>query len=493
MMADTHYDDPPLEYPLMYKDVYHFVVDELKDQLKPRFGLVHAPFENPHKAEYQTITIYAAEYKGAEPDVIPTHLSDLLPKTKRLYGVAQKDPFTVEFAVDWPSDRAKYPVPGSESRKLASALMWRIRYHIRVSLKVWMSTQDLREFRRVKINGEINKMLGLIIKTHGLTYNSNGLFLRIQEIEKVDKPLSCVRLTNNKRAIWNFLGVEPGKNYDDLKTWEDLMDYATTCRFFNPALYNPRRKKTPLHGQVNIFDYFTEIYLPAQAKINRQPGGSALLTREEVIEQARQDPRFGNQFADAYDKSIEAKTLEANHTKFWRDLRKYLPRYVKKPELTYIVKGLARAIKDEAHDHVGDQESQKRAEAINGGTDPKQFEGYSLTDLGLVDWDTRGIQAAQEAYDKGSDEMADLVLNQVDWMYAGALQKWYDTAKSAKEYKYHMDKEAEKEKKNEAALIESLEHSLMMLYVSEKRSTATQTAKKRTTTKCRGAARTRAQ
>lgn len=76
-------------------------------------------------------------------------------------------------------------------------------------------------------------LLGSTIRPFGLTVDEEALWIRIPEIEKLDRKLSKVPLSRDPVEILHFLGMKvEGYWAEPFESVEALFDYVTTCRLF---------------------------------------------------------------------------------------------------------------------------------------------------------------------------------------------------------------------------------------------------------------------
>lgn len=82
-------------------------------------------------------------------------------------------------------------------------------------------------------HGDIWNLLGSILRPFGLTVDEEALWLRIPEIEKLDRKKAKVRLSGDPVEILHFLGMRvEGFWAEPFGSVAALFEYATTCRFF---------------------------------------------------------------------------------------------------------------------------------------------------------------------------------------------------------------------------------------------------------------------
>lgn len=142
-------------------------------------------------------------------------------------------------------------------------------------------------------------ILGAIIRPYGLTANEEGLYIRIPEMEQIDKKKARVFLTDSPTKVLEFVMREGhsrwAKRFPSVDT---MFDYAARCKWFLAWLAHENEKnatgaKDNLKAsdrqrisQRPVFARWVEEYLPKQIVLSRssfgidQPARNAL--RDEV-------------------------------------------------------------------------------------------------------------------------------------------------------------------------------------------------------------------
>ncbi|EHL01324.1 hypothetical protein M7I_2656 [Glarea lozoyensis 74030] len=81
-------------------------------------------------------------------------------------------------------------------------------------------------------HGDLWNILGATIRPFGLTANDVGLYLRIPEIEALDKKKSLIFLTSDPKRVLDFLGLDEDKWWKQFETQGEMFQYATKNRMF---------------------------------------------------------------------------------------------------------------------------------------------------------------------------------------------------------------------------------------------------------------------
>ena len=408
------------DFPTLPQSFYRDVQQKLKVALGAEFKCVHSPIENSNKANYKDVKMFVAE---------PIKTGTLTEVVEALFGLKTHrleidGSITQPLEYSWSEistnglqlakgnekvgsgeskDARKSAIKKSQKPVLANGVHQSDDRVVQITVQAWQSKAELDNFRNSKINHELMKLLSKIIKHHGLTYNKKGLLLRISDLESV-------KMTAKQTEIMKFLGLNVNKDPAELQTWDDLMSFVATCRFHEPKRWkvigSAATGNSSQADSLIMIQYFTDIYLPTHS--GKAGGKDALMTHPQILQEAKSNAEFDNIFSTEF----------AKKGVFWAEVRKHMPQSVKKPELTYAIKGLKKATFD-------------------------NYEGYG--DTNVRDHPIKGVDELQLFYKDGKRPNDDLVKKRVNWMYAGALQKAMDAAKSADRYKTHKKNLAEEE------------------------------------------------
>ncbi|ETI26679.1 hypothetical protein G647_10339 [Cladophialophora carrionii CBS 160.54] len=251
----------------------------------------------------------------------------------------------------------------------------------------------------LEAHGDLWSILGGILRRFGLTVASKGLCVRIAEVEKQNKEQARVLATNDPNTVLEYLGLDKGRYWQPFDSWDKMLEYVARCRFHNPAQWKTRSQyedieetqgeqangtesKAPIPllkandrqraAKRPLFGYWIETYLPAH--VDDAPGKSAFLTREEVVDDAKQF--FGSEFADKFE-ARKSKMIRVMGTdRLWADIRKELP--IEGTEVGWVMKGMKREI-------VGKHGDSPSGGALEGLEDVRQaFENCRFDDV--LEW-----------------------------------------------------------------------------------------------------------
>jgi len=163
-------------------------------------------------------------------------------------------------------------------------------------------------------HGDLWNILGTSVRAFGLTANNIGFYLRIQEIEKLDRKKSMVFLTADPDSVLEFLGLDVERYWRPFESVDELCMYATSMRFFRRKTYirdvlkaNDRKRM----GQRPLYRRFVDEWLPQRPGLGEE-GVDETVTRESVLEEALE--RYG------------ARKVYEEMARVWREERAELER-----------------------------------------------------------------------------------------------------------------------------------------------------------------------
>ncbi|KAI0866660.1 hypothetical protein F4860DRAFT_458048 [Xylaria cubensis] len=231
----------PVFTPRMHPYVYRAVRDRCQEKLRKLFVVVATPIEGPAKTSFGDIDLFVAwERKIVFPPLKPTSFSPSHESPKeaicRVLGAIKsksENKNTATLAIPWPED---LPYTGNEAKtnEIEKSLTKLKPPCIQVDVHVCDTLDYLQWMLFKHAHGDLWNLLGATIRPFGLTIDEVGLYVRIPEIEEIDKKKAKVLLSTDPAEILQFLGLK----FDD-KQWEepfasdeDVFEYAATCRLF---------------------------------------------------------------------------------------------------------------------------------------------------------------------------------------------------------------------------------------------------------------------
>ncbi|KAE9376591.1 hypothetical protein N431DRAFT_435868 [Stipitochalara longipes BDJ] len=231
---------PPLPTPRMPPDIYKLILSQTLTTLRKHYQYVGSPIEGPGKPDFGDIDIMVATPLSRDFDPIITNqkiVSQNLRKTlSAAASILEPGNPTINLAVPWPSS-------SDEEKKYVQ-----IDVHVCKDEKEW----NWNLFHAA--HGDLWNILGTTIRPFGLTVNDKGMYLRITEIEQLDKKKSMIFLTDSPSQILEFLGLDEEKWWAEFGTRREMFEFATGCRMFWV-----KEKEKEVEGEEGVGDVVGEV------------------------------------------------------------------------------------------------------------------------------------------------------------------------------------------------------------------------------------------
>lgn len=384
-MGGLAFSSDGLSTPRMPPEVYYAVQSRVENTLRSHFKLVGHAVEAPAKQSHGDIDVLVAE--PTDCGITPGGpMGDFLVRVlgaktwKKTSGNS-----TYHLALHWPEE--------FRSDETAEST------YIQLDVNLMPTSAYFHWHMFCEAHGDMWQMLGGIIRPFGLTVFSKGLSVRIAEVERHNKEQARVIATNDPDTVLDYMGLDRERYWKPFDSWDEMLEYVSTCRFHNPARWksqdqhedNDGGNQEELQGgdqdsgrkllKANdrqrmakrpLFGYWIETYLPVH--VDDKPGSSAFLTREDVVEEAKRF--FGPDFARNFEARKEKMVRLIGVDKLWADVRKALP--VEGTEIGYVMKGLKREV-------AGNNLDRASIEAVEGlGAARTAFEDMRFDDV--FDW-----------------------------------------------------------------------------------------------------------
>lgn len=262
-----------LNTPRMPAEVYRYMKNKIRDDLSLFFPLVAVPVEAPEKTDYGDIDFIVA----AESDSFHAAGSNGGPQAEDIwqrFGVEHGDGpreivhkvlkpehvisgQTINYAVPWP-EGFQIPAPAISATDDTAAVTAPAFVQVDVAICASQAAAEWRLFKHA--HGDLWNMLGAVIRPFGLTVDEKALYVRVPEIEKLDKKRARVFLSSTPRDVLRFLGLE-GMDESDAATargdlgdarkricWDEpfpsvdaLFEYVASCSLFDEYAWRLKR------------------------------------------------------------------------------------------------------------------------------------------------------------------------------------------------------------------------------------------------------------
>lgn len=131
-------------------------------------------------------------------------------------------------------------------------------------------------------HGDMWNILGAMIRPHGLTANEEALYIRIPEIEQIDKKKARVFLTDSPAKVLELIHGEGHEKWaQHFSSVEAMFDYAARYKWFHAWLTLENEKKNAgikdslksndrqRMSQRPVFARWVEEYIPEQLTLKR--------------------------------------------------------------------------------------------------------------------------------------------------------------------------------------------------------------------------------
>ncbi|KAH8662979.1 hypothetical protein BGZ60DRAFT_433002 [Tricladium varicosporioides] len=222
-----------LSTPRMPPTIYNQVLKFALSALRQHYTLVEAPIEAPGKETIGDVDILVS---GALEDVYDPTITPLKEVASRLQTslgavnfITEKGNPTINLALPWPSsDSPGLPTqvgaPNEENRKEEKFIQLDIHHLSTPSAFAWELFHSA--------HGDLWNILGTTIRPFGLTVNDRGFYLRIPDIELLDRKKSMIFLTDQPKRVLDFLGLDEKKWWKGFESREEMFQFASNFRMF---------------------------------------------------------------------------------------------------------------------------------------------------------------------------------------------------------------------------------------------------------------------
>jgi hypothetical protein len=215
----------PLSTPRMPSAVYLAVKSRCQEILEKFYTHVAMPIEAPGKKDYGDV-----DFLVTGPTLL-CHGSSIADTIGRALAaertISCKGNPTVNFALRWPREVQSGTPAGHLTQSDADENMF-----VQVDVHVCHDKEDWEWGLFQHAHGDLWNILWSTIRKQGLTVNNEGLFLRVEEIELIDRKKSMVLLTKKPSEVLSFLGLDETQWWHQFKSEEAMYEYAATCRYF---------------------------------------------------------------------------------------------------------------------------------------------------------------------------------------------------------------------------------------------------------------------
>ncbi|ORY62129.1 uncharacterized protein BCR38DRAFT_410574 [Pseudomassariella vexata] len=225
-----------LHVPRMSPTIYKYVKGQCHAALRQLFMVVASPIDGPGKKDFGDIDIFVTWRKeGAIPgstseaevgDGSPDAL-DTIALCLGAFRTQKLNPSAANFAIPWPKTLPSHTNddPWEDKQKPR---------YIQVDVTMCSSLERLQWQLFKHVHGDMWNILGSIIRPLGLTADEVGLYLRIPEVERLNRKQAKVLLSTDPAQVLNFLRLRcDGPEWEGpFSTMEEMFEYTAKCRMF---------------------------------------------------------------------------------------------------------------------------------------------------------------------------------------------------------------------------------------------------------------------
>lgn len=254
---------PALKTPRIPPSIYHGLRSQIISLLSTFYIYVASPILVPEKLSHGDIDILVCAPLNSLFPPTPTTLSEALNAEYIICNTA-----ITSFAIPYPE---------------------KLECYVQVDVQLVTSVELFKWKLFHASYGDFWNILGTAIRPFGLTANERGLFLRISEIEEVDKNRSLIFLCSEPDAVLSFCtGMDPEEYKRGWGSVGDMFGWLSRGRFMRKETFERSRLKAndrKRMRQREVYARFVEGYVPSWTA-NISEGRNELETRKIVLEEA---------------------------------------------------------------------------------------------------------------------------------------------------------------------------------------------------------------
>ena len=223
-----------LSTPRMPASVYHETKARLHRALRDLYLCVASPIDGPAKTTFGDIDIVVAwpraEILGLPPPpALAATRADAdaaFSEIGRAIGAertaVEKGMRAAHYAIPWPPHLLHHHHGGGDEP-----------LYIQVDVRICASLRAFQWFLFKHAHGDLWNVLGSTIRPLGLTVDEEALWLRVPEIEGINRSRAKVRVTGEPGRVLEVLGLEDGRVWEEpFATEEGMYEYAATSPMF---------------------------------------------------------------------------------------------------------------------------------------------------------------------------------------------------------------------------------------------------------------------
>lgn len=318
--------------PLVYEQTRNSVIAALLSI----YSLAETPIEAPEKPDHGDVDVIVCSPLQSLPRSI-----DINAKVALTIGAIDFKPGkpASQFAVPWPND-AELPKDALSAEDHHAGAKERPQMFIQVDIITAPSPATFKWQVFNHCHGDFWNILGSLIRRFGLTASNSGIYLRIAELEPLNKAAARFLLTSDPAEALRFFGMNEERFWTPFDRKKDLFEYVSTCRFYDPTRFRMKEEMKANDRQRlkkrALFHEWVDGYLPS---VHEQKKGEwAEKSRDDVINIVKDWFGIGERFNNYRENGLGRVRKQT----FWGEIRKELP--IEGTRLGITMKGLKAEI-----------------------------------------------------------------------------------------------------------------------------------------------------
>ncbi|SPO04088.1 uncharacterized protein DNG_06771 [Cephalotrichum gorgonifer] len=219
-------------------EVYTYTKSRLHLALRALYLCVASPIDGPAKSDFGDIDIIVtwsrrqmlgippsspADANANDSSKTPDELTGIYHALGAERMTRDKGSLSAHYAIPWPPHLSHLGSPGEDARE---------RY-IQVDVTIKPSLPSLQWALFKHAHGDLWNILGTMIRPLGLTVDETALWIRVPEIEAINRARAKVKVTDDPLRVLSILGLEVGSFWEEpFASLDDLFEYAATSSMF---------------------------------------------------------------------------------------------------------------------------------------------------------------------------------------------------------------------------------------------------------------------
>ncbi|KAL9625415.1 MAG: hypothetical protein Q9160_000478 [Pyrenula sp. 1 TL-2023] len=301
--------------PLVYEQTRNSVITALLTI----YSLAETPIEAPEKEDHGDIDVIVCS--PLQSQLQNTGIDAEAAAAMNAIDFKLGKP-TSQFAVPWPK-HVELPEGTLSAEDHAADEKERPQVFIQVDVITAPSPAMFKWQVFNHCHGDFWNIIGSLIRRYGLTASNSGIYIRIAELEPLDKAAARFFLTNDPTEALRFFGMNEERFWAPFGRKQDLFEYVSTCRFYDPTRFSMREEMKANDRQRlkkrTLFHEWVDEHLP---KVREEKKGEwAETSRDDVINIVKDWFGVGERF----DKHKKNELGRIRKQTFWGEIRKELP------------------------------------------------------------------------------------------------------------------------------------------------------------------------